>query len=1408
MASIQSLGIGSGLLTNELADDIIAAEREPIEARLDNEQTLVEARISAYGEISSAVSSFSASLQSLTLPTSFSASDASSSSEHLVSATASAVASAGTYQVEVDSLAQNHSLASRAYDELDDIVGSGNLTFRFGTIDFGQDQSYLGFEVNPDSVTKSLTIDSSNNTLAGIRDAINEADFGVQATIVDDGSGFRLLFSTTEGGVSNSMEIVATGDAGLQALNHNLTSQAAAADVITAQGSLDLSAGAGLDIASRAFSIDYKGTLLNVVIPSDGAINSTATAVAAIQNALDAQLSASGFNAGDVIANGTDDLLSFSTASNAIGESLEVISDGSSANIEGTNTLSNGFDFSANNASFSIAINGAAAQAIVIDGNALSREDTVQLVNQALVNAGLGADVEATLNANNELVFATIATGTASSIAISNVDAVGTAASSQLGLSVASANGLNGFGLDTNEGAVTGSAGLTQTIAAQDANLQVNGLSVTRGSNLVTGVIGGTTLNLKALTSGPVTISVAKDPDAIVEKIQGFVEAYNGLKTLYDELTAFVPDAGANGQGSILMGDSTLRSVVSRIDSMLRSTINSGSGSIRSFAQIGITTDQHNDFQLTFDSATFQNKFSTNSEDIVALFANAGSGSDAQLKYVSSSSSTQAGNYDVEITRLATIGTYTGLAVDDLSSGNIVIDDNNDEFRIRLNGIEASVQLIQGTYATAVELGQQIQQQINSASIYSAGNHSATVTYNSESKNFEFSSNIYGSTSNIEILSGDSNIADTMGIIVSGQGPFEANQLGGLATASGLSSDPFDNPLVINADTSFEILINGATSSVLTLPGDSGSPQTYNSADDVIAALEAQINADPAFNPQAASTTAGSSISAGEDFSAANRIFSLSVDGGVSEVAVTVDGDAATVSFGGQIPGTIENSLAAIQAAIDATALNGQVSAELDGANRIVFSTSAVGSENTIQVTSEGSSAQLTGNAALAAAGFDFAGSNAQFDIAVDGDAAVSITIDQVSTDEADTVSKVQDALDAAGVGDRVTASLDGSNQLVLSRAPDTGTATEIAISNINATAGSELQLAISTVSGEDGFSIGNDEFAGQDRLATIEISYDYDTETQLGRFVFNSDANGDSIEFADVSANAASALGLFVGDGSVESSKAGFDVAGKINGIEAIGTGQFLRAADGNVAARPGFYLNQPHGNLASSSSNDKFSIKVDGVTSSAITLGAISNANSQIVASALQSAINANPAIQAGGVSVKVEFDVATGGFGIISNSTGRFSSVEITDLQGSAGGIFGFSLGKGLGGAIGTEAQGSPDPASGIKIEVAGGEIGPRGSVSFVRGIADQLDSLLDSFLGSNGLITSRTAALNDQLAGIGEERTELNARLESSEERLRASFLANDLIISSLNSTADFLTSQLSLLEGIVGGKKDK
>lgn len=1404
MASIQSLGIGSGLLTAELVDDIIATEREPTENRLNAEQEFVEAKISAYGEVSSSVSAFSSTLQALSLPSTFESSTASSTNEDSITASASSVAVTGNYIVEVNALAQSHSLASGSYQTLDETIGSGTLVFRFGTIAYDDADDYESFSVNADSSTKAVVINSTNNTLAGVRDAVNNADFGVQASIVDDGSGFRLLFSSVEQGAENALEIVATGDEGIRALNYNISSETANLNAVLESGSTDIASGAGLDTADKTFQLSLNGTDINVTVASDAAVDTAAEVVVAVQDSLDVQLLANGFAAGDISVSNDSDALRFESVATGFETTLEAISDGAAAILTSATALSDGFDFAANNATFTVAIDGNPAQAILLDTATLSAAGTVDAINTALTGAGLNTDVVASLNEDDELVFTGTRLGADKTIAIAGLDSAGTGASTELGLSATSVSGLDGFGLNTAEGVTSGSTRLVETIQAQDARLSVNGLSVTRDSNVVVGVISGTTLNLRSISAGPITLSVEKDSEGIVENIQEFVDAYNELKTLSDDLTAFDASAGENGQGSLLIGDSTLRAVTSGINSLLRSAVSGLSGSIRSLSEIGISTDQTNRFQLTFNRVTFQSKFDESSEAIKGLFANAGSTNDSQIDFVSSNNQTVPDSYSIEIDALATVGTYAGVTTSSLAAGDIVIDDDNDGFSLTLNGVDADILLTQGTYSTAEDLAQQIQLQINSDSTYNNGNHSVSVIYDNNTNSFNLESNVYGSNSSIEFTAADSQIANSLGFLIASQGPFQSNQLGGLATATGLSNENFVTPVTLDEETSFQLQIAGISTGLLTLPGSSGSPISYNTPDDLIAAITAQIDTDGAFEAKSATTFAGEVIVAGTDFSAANRSLTFSVDGGDTSVEIIINGNSAVDVFDGETPGTLENTLAAIQEAVDATSLDGLVTASLDDDDRILFTTVGAGASASIDLVTNGAGAQVSAATALGETGFDFSGSNASFEISVDGEAAIALSLSSATLTRAETVEEIQSLLNSEGIGNRVTASLDDANNLVLTRSSATGVSTSLEITNADATTTAQLGLANGSVSGLDGLALDQSNSVGRD-ATVVSIGYSFDDATDLGRLVFSSDNNADVIEFDNVSGNSASKLGLFIGDGTLDTAVTGIDVQGKINGVEANGLGQLLRAGTGNIPAKPGFFLNTAIGNLASSTTNDSFVVVVDGISSSAISLGSISNTDTAVVAASLQTAINGNPAMLAAGVGVTVEFDTATGGFGIISRTTGRASSVSISALNGDAGSIFGFASGVGTKGAAGSASQGLPDPSAGISVRVTGGVIGERGEVSFVRGIADQLDTLLDSFLDSNGLLSNRSGSLTKELDGIAEDRVDLESRIAASEARLRSSFLANDLIISSLNTTADFLTSQLGLLEGLISGK---
>lgn len=208
MPTLSASGIGSGLDINNLLQQIVAAERAPTENRLNLQEAKTQAEISAFGILKSSITSFKSSLNSLKTSSGFSVNTVSIGDKSLLSASASSIATAGSYSVEVESLAQSHSLATVAFDSLDSIVGTGTLTFDFGTTVYNSgDDTYTSFTTNPDKTSQSIEITNANNTVEGLRDAINDADIGVTATVVDDGSGFRLLITSDDSGLQNSLEI-------------------------------------------------------------------------------------------------------------------------------------------------------------------------------------------------------------------------------------------------------------------------------------------------------------------------------------------------------------------------------------------------------------------------------------------------------------------------------------------------------------------------------------------------------------------------------------------------------------------------------------------------------------------------------------------------------------------------------------------------------------------------------------------------------------------------------------------------------------------------------------------------------------------------------------------------------------------------------------------------------------------------------------------------------------------------------------------------------------------------------------------------------------------------------------------------------------------------------------------------
>jgi flagellar hook-associated protein 2 len=194
MATVTASGIGSGLDINSIVSQLVNAERAPQENRLASKEAIIQARLSAYGSLKSALSSFQSSLSALKDADTFGKRSATSSEPTVFSATSTTSAAAGIYSVQVEQLATKHKVASQAYTDSATVVGSGSLSFTQNGESF------------------SVTIAEGEDSLSAIRDAVNNAEgnTGITASIVTDQTGAHLVFSSSKSGVENAIKIDVT----------------------------------------------------------------------------------------------------------------------------------------------------------------------------------------------------------------------------------------------------------------------------------------------------------------------------------------------------------------------------------------------------------------------------------------------------------------------------------------------------------------------------------------------------------------------------------------------------------------------------------------------------------------------------------------------------------------------------------------------------------------------------------------------------------------------------------------------------------------------------------------------------------------------------------------------------------------------------------------------------------------------------------------------------------------------------------------------------------------------------------------------------------------------------------------------------------------------------------------------
>lgn len=233
----------ASLDVNGIVSQLMAVERQPL-GKLSAKEAGYQAKLSAYGSVKGSFAGFQTTLQGLNNASKFQALTATASDTSVFSASATSNAVAGTYSLEVSSLAQAQRLVATGQASNAAAIGSGaatTVTFDFGTISGGtlSNGVYAGASfASNGSGTKSIVIDSSNNSLQGISDAINAAKIGVTASIINDGSGtpYRLALSSDSNGVSNSLKVSVSGDAAIGSLlGHDPAGTQNLSQTVTAQ---------------------------------------------------------------------------------------------------------------------------------------------------------------------------------------------------------------------------------------------------------------------------------------------------------------------------------------------------------------------------------------------------------------------------------------------------------------------------------------------------------------------------------------------------------------------------------------------------------------------------------------------------------------------------------------------------------------------------------------------------------------------------------------------------------------------------------------------------------------------------------------------------------------------------------------------------------------------------------------------------------------------------------------------------------------------------------------------------------------------------------------------------------------------------------------------------------------------
>ena len=161
----------------------------------------------------------------------------------------------------------------------------------------------------------------------------------------------------------------------------------------------------------------------------------------------------------------------------------------------------------------------------------------------------------------------------------------------------------------------TGSSGLSafdnsttnntkQVVAAADAQLNINGVQISRSSNTITDLIDGYEFKLNTTTSSTASIAGRVDPDLAFKQVKDFVDVFNSANNAIKDLTR----KGLNGEeAGVLARDSLLEGIQRELRNMISNGLDGYDDTTRYISELGVKTER--DGSISISEADFKKAF-------------------------------------------------------------------------------------------------------------------------------------------------------------------------------------------------------------------------------------------------------------------------------------------------------------------------------------------------------------------------------------------------------------------------------------------------------------------------------------------------------------------------------------------------------------------------------------------------------------------------------------------------------------------------------------------------------------------------------------------------------------------------------------------------------------------------------